>query len=162
MINEAKTIVRDYYKPMEEVVKANQKKVLDAFHRARIGSHCFNDSTGYAYSDQGREALEEVYAHVFRADAALVRPQIASGTHAIALCLSILEPGDEMISVNGTPYDTLQSVIGTNGNSPRSLIRRGIIYDEVPLTEDYTYDLDAIATKITANTKMAIMQRSRG
>ncbi|MDI9413870.1 MAG: methionine gamma-lyase family protein [Bacillota bacterium] len=147
---------------MENVVLANQKKVLDAFHFAKVGSHCFNDSTGYAYSDQGRESLEEVYAHVFKAEATLVRPQIASGTHAIALCLSILEPGDQMVSISGTPYDTLQSVIGLKGNSPRSLIKRGIIYDEVSLDGDGSFDLDGISKKITSETKMAIIQRSRG
>lgn len=162
MINKAKKAIWEYYKPMENVILANQRKVLNAFHAAKVGSHCFNDSTGYAYSDQGRETLEEVYSHVFKAEATLVRPQIASGTHAIALCLSILEPGDEMISVSGTPYDTLQSVIGTRGSSPRSLIKRGISYDEVPLTEQGTFDLEGISNKITHKTKMAIIQRSRG
>ncbi|HHU62147.1 MAG TPA: hypothetical protein GXZ55_09360, partial [Natronincola sp.] len=162
MINDAIKAIQQYYKPMENVVLANQKKVLDAFHFAKVGSHCFNDSTGYAYSDQGRESLEEVYAHVFKAEATLVRPQIASGTHAIALCLSILEPGDQMVSISGTPYDTLQSVIGLKGNSPRSLIKRGIIYDEVSLDGDGSFDLDGISKKITSETKMAIIQRSRG
>lgn len=162
IIREAKEEIRPYYAAMEEVVIANQEKVLKAFHAARVGSHCFNDSTGYAYSDQGREALEEVYTGIFRAEAALVRPQIASGTHAISLCLSILEPGEELVSVSGAPYDTLQAVIGVRGDSPRSLLRRGIIYKEVSLLDSGSLDLDFIATQITPQTKMAILQRSRG
>jgi cystathionine beta-lyase family protein involved in aluminum resistance len=144
------------------VVLANQEKVLRAFHAAQVASHCFADSTGYAYSDQGREALEEVYKQVFRAEAALCRPQIASGTHAISICLSILEPGDEVVSASGAPYDTLQTVIGTRGSSPRSLVRRGITYKEVPLTPNGGLDLEAIGREITHRTKMAIFQRSRG
>ena len=144
------------------MVLANQEKVLRAFHAAQVASHCFADSTGYAYSDQGREALEEVYKQVFRAEAALCRPQIASGTHAISICLSILEPGDEVVSASGAPYDTLQTVIGTRGSSPRSLVRRGITYKEVPLTPNGGLDLEAIGREITHRTKMAIFQRSRG
>ena len=161
-IREAKEKSRPYFEAVEEVALANQEKVLSAFHAVRVGSHCFTDSTGYAYSDPGREALEAVYAHVFRADAALVRPQIASGTHAISLCLSILEPGEELVSVTGAPYDTLQAVIGVRGHSPRSLVNRGISYSEVPLLDDGTIDLASIARKITPKTKMAILQRSRG
>lgn len=162
MIRDAKNKIRAYYAPMDDVVLANQEKVLNAFHAARVGSHCFNDSTGYAYADQGRESLEEVYAYVFRAEAALARPQIVSGTHAISLCLSILEPGDELVSASGAPYDTLQAVIGVRGASPRSLIKRGINYKEVALLEDGGLDLDAISRQVTATTKMAILQRSRG
>lgn len=162
IIKSAKERMRPYFQPVEDVVLANQEKVLKAFHAARVASHSFAESTGYAYSDQGREALEEVYTHVFRAEAALVRPQIASGTHAISLCLSILEPGDELVSASGAPYDTLQSVIGVRGDSPRSLIKRGVCYKEVPLLEDGTLDLDGIRRQVTSSTKMAIFQRSRG
>ena len=162
IIEQAKAKASEYYGPMESVVLANQEKVLKAFHAARVASHSFGESTGYAYSDQGREALEEVYRQVFRAEAALCRPQIVSGTHAISLCLSILEPGDELVSVSGPPYDTLQAVIGTRGASPRSLIKRGIIYKEVPLTREGSLDLAAISQQVTSSTKMAIFQRSRG
>ncbi len=162
IIKDAKETIRPYYTPIEEVVLANQEKVLKAFHAVRVGSHCFNDSTGYAYSDQGREALEEVYARIFRADAALVRPQIASGTHAISLCLSLLEPGEELVSASGAPYDTLQAVIGVRGDSPRSLLKRGIVYKEVPLCADGSLDLEAITNTVTLRTKMVILQRSRG
>src|SRR5690554_738342 len=162
MINEAKEQIRPYLEPVEKIALANQEKVLNAFHAARVGSHCFTDSTGYAYSDQGREALEEVYAHVFRAEAALVRPQISSGTHAISICLSILEPGDELISASGAPYDTLQTVIGLRGSAARSLIKRKIRYKEVPLQRDGTLDLKAIGSQVNPATKMVMLQRSRG
>jgi cystathionine beta-lyase family protein involved in aluminum resistance len=162
IIKDAKETIKPYYTPVEEVVLANQEKVLKAFHSVRVGSHCFNDSTGYAYSDQGREALEEVYSRVFRAEAALVRPQIASGTHAISICLSLLEPGEELVSASGAPYDTLQAVIGVRGDSPRSLLKRGIVYKEVPLSEDGSFDLEAISETVTMQTKMVMMQRSRG
>ena len=162
MIKEAKQIIAEYFEPIEQIVLFNQEKVLKAFHKARVGSHCFGDSTGYAYSDQGRESLEEVYAAVFRGESALVRPQIASGTHAISLCLSILEPGDELVSVSGAPYDTLQAVIGVRGDSKRSLINRGIRYSEVPLQPDGSLNYEKIAESITSTTRMAILQRSRG
>lgn len=162
IINEAKEKVRPYFTPVEEIALANQEKVLKAFHAARVGSHCFTDSTGYAYSDPGREALEEVYARVFRAEAALVRPQIASGTHAISICLSMLEPGDELLSASGAPYDTLQAVIGVRGDSPRSLVKRGIVYKEVPLAPDQALDFDAISAAVNGQTKMVMLQRSRG
>lgn len=162
IINEAREKVRPYFTPVEEITLANQEKVLKAFHAARVGSHCFTDSTGYAYSDPGREALEEVYARVFRAEAALVRPQIASGTHAISICLSMLEPGDELLSASGAPYDTLQAVIGVRGDSPRSLVKRGIVYKEVPLATDQALDFNAISAAVNGQTKMVMLQRSRG
>lgn len=137
---------------MEAVVLANQEKVLRAFHAAKVASHSFSESTGYGYSDQGRETLEEVYRHVFRAEAALCRPQIVSGTHAISLCLSILEPGDELVSASGPPYDTLQAVIGTRG-IPQKPDQAGIHYREVPLSPDGSLDLDAIARQITPRRK---------
>ena len=161
-ISAAKEKIIPYLTPVNEIALANQEKVLKAFHAARVGSHCFTDSTGYAYSDQGRETLEEVYANVFRAEAALVRPQIVSGTHAISICLSILEPGEELLSASGAPYDTLQAVIGVRGDSPRSLTKRGIIYKEVPLRDDLSLDLTGITAAVSANTKMVMLQRSRG
>ncbi|HKM42958.1 MAG TPA: methionine gamma-lyase family protein, partial [Limnochordia bacterium] len=162
IIRDAKEKVAQYFGPVEEIALANQEKVLKAFHGARVGSHCFTDSTGYAYSDLGRETLEEVYARLLRAEAALVRPQIVSGTHAISICLSILEPGEELLSASGTPYDTLQAVIGVRGDSPRSLIKRGIVYKEVPLQEDFSLDLAGISAAVTTKTKIVMLQRSRG
>ncbi|MCK9525686.1 MAG: methionine gamma-lyase family protein [Limnochordia bacterium] len=162
IIRDAKGKVRKSLELVDEIALANQDKVLKAFHAARVGSHCFTDSTGYAYSDQGRETLEEVYARVFRAESALVRPQIASGTHAISICLSMLAAGDELLSASGAPYDTLQAVIGVRGDSPRSLLKRGIIYKEVPLKDNLRLDLEGISAAVTETTKMVTLQRSRG
>jgi cystathionine beta-lyase family protein involved in aluminum resistance len=162
LIEQAKERIAPYYTPMEAVVLANQEKVLRAFHAAKVASHSFGEATGYGYADPGRETLEEVYRHVFKAEAALCRPQIVSGTHAISICLSILEPGDELVSASGPPYDTLQAVIGTRGSSPRSLVKRGISYREIPLLPTGHLDLEAIWKQITPKTKMAIFQRSRG
>lgn len=162
IIEAARQRIAEHYKAIEETVLFNQSKVLEAFHKARVSSDCFGESTGYAYHDLGREALESVYAHVFRGEAALVRPQIASGTHAISLCLSILEPDDELVSISGAPYDTLQMVIGVKGSSRRSLVARGIRYKEVPLRADGSLDYDAIAAAVTKSTKMIALQRSRG
>lgn len=162
LIEQAKERIAPYYTPMEAVVLANQEKVLRAFHAAKVASHSFGEATGYGYADPGRETLEEVYRHVFKAEAALCRPQIVSGTHAISIRLSILEPGDELVSASGPPYDTLQAVIGTRGSSPRSLVKRGISYREIPLLPTGHLDLEAIGKQITPKTKMAIFQRSRG
>ena len=162
LIEQAKERIAPYYTPMEAVVLANQEKVLRAFHAAKVASHSFGEATGYGYADPGRETLEEVYRHVFKAETALCRPQIVSGTHAISICLSILEPGDELVSASGPPYDTLQAVIGTRGSSPRSLVKRGISYREIPLLPTGHLDLEAIGKQITPKTKMAIFQRSRG
>jgi len=162
IVKQAKERIEAFYKPLENIVAANQEKVLKAFHAVRVSSDCFSDSTGYAYADRGRETLEEVYARVFKAEAALVRPQIASGTHAISICLSLLERGEELVSVNGPPYDTLQAVIGTRGGSARSLLKRGITYREIPLRKDGNPDYAAISAGITEQTRMAIIQRSRG
>lgn len=162
IIEEAKAQIAPHFEAIEQIVLLNQEKVLKAFHQERVSSDCFADSTGYAYHDLGRKALEAVYASVFRGEAALVRPQIVSGTHAISICLSLLEPGDELISISGPPYDTLQAVIGTRGHSKRSLISRGIKYGEVPLKDDGTMDYEAIEQAVTKSTKMVALQRSRG
>lgn len=162
IIEEAQQRIAEAYRDIERIALFNQQKVLNAFHQERVSSDCFGDSTGYAYHDLGRKTLEAVYANVFKGEAALVRPQIASGTHAISLCLSILEPGEELVSISGAPYDTLQMVIGVRGNSRRSLIARGIKYREVPLKPDGTLDYKTIGEAVTKSTKMVALQRSRG
>ena len=162
IIEEAKAQIAPHFEAIERIVLFNQEKVLKAFHKERVSSDCFADSTGYAYHDLGRKTIEAVYANVFRGEAALVRPQIVSGTHAISICLSLLDPGDELISMSGSPYDTLQSVIGTRGHSRRSLIARGVRYDEVPLNDDGTMNFAAIEQAVSKSTKMVALQRSRG
>ena len=122
----------------------------------------FNTSSGYAYDDIGRSKLEELYAKVFAAESALVRTQFVSGTHALATVLfGILRPGDKIVSLTGTPYDTMQTVIGYTASSSGSLKEYGILYDELPLTEGRV-DVERIADVLDERTKMVLIQRSRG
>lgn len=162
IIEQAKGCIRPFLEPLSDIARINQEKVLKGFHVARVGTHCFGDSTGYGYHDAGREALEEIYAWVFRTEAALVRPQIVSGTHAINLGLSILRPNEELVSLSGAPYDTLQQVIGTKGSSARSLIAQGVNYKEIPLTPEGDLNYQAIREIVTSKTRMVMLQRSRG
>jgi cystathionine beta-lyase family protein involved in aluminum resistance len=141
----------------------NTAKVLDAFQAARIGDHHFAGTTGYGHDDLGRGALEAVFADVFRCEAALVRGQFASGTHAIATALfGVLRPGDELLAVTGHPYDTLEEVIGLRGAGQGSLADWGVTYREVALTPEGRPDLDAIRAAIGPATRVCAIQRSRG
>ena len=127
-----------------------------------MSSYHFSPSNGYGYGDPGREKLEEIWCDIFHAEAALVRPQFVSGTHALAtVLLALLQPGDTMVSAVGAPYDTMQSVIGISGHAPGNLLERGVHYKEVPL-KGQTYDVDAIAASVDKNTKLVEIQRSRG
>ncbi len=162
LIERARAAVGPVWEQHYATRKDNQAKVLQAFHAARVGSHCFHDSTGYGYHDAGRDALETVYARAMGAEAALVRPQVVSGTHAITLALGLLAPGDEVISLSGPPYDTLQQVIGTTGTSKRSLLQRGIRYREIALNDRGAVDLDAVGSVVSKQTRMVLLQRSRG
>lgn len=158
----AKQQVRQYWQSLDQKICFNQEKVLQAFKQAKVGSHCFADSSGYGYGDIGRDTLEQVYALVFKTKAALVRPQIVSGTHAISVCLSILNAGSRLISISGSPYDTLQQVIGTKGSASNSLIKRGIDYQEISLTDQGKLDYKTIKKSVSNNTDMVMLQRSRG
>lgn len=162
LINEARRAIKPVWEAIEENKRGQQAKVLRAFQKARVGSHCFSDSTGYGYHDPGREALESVYSQVMGGEAALVRPQIVSGTHAISLCLSLLRPGEELVSLSGTPYDTLQHVIGTSGDSRQSIQKRGVRYREIPLTKAGLLNWKALPDVVSATTSMVLLQRSRG
>lgn len=151
------------FKSFEEIAYQNQVKVLNAFKHQRVRDTHFNVSTGYGYGDMGRDGLEEIYAEIFVAEDALVRSQIVSGTHAIAACLfGILRPGDELVSIMGSPYDTLASIIGKNNDIPGTLVDRGIKYSEARLQTDGAADFNSIAKSITKDTRMAFIQRSRG
>ena len=130
--------------------------------KCKVSAECFNASSGYGYNDLGRDRLEEVYAAAFHTEAALVRPQITCGTHALALALlSNLRPGDELLSISGKPYDTLEEVIGIRP-SKGSLAEYGITYRQVDLLEDGSFDLEGIRAAITPKTKLACIQRSKG
>ena len=146
----------------DEMAEFNQLKVLAAFRDAHVSEACLGGTTGYGYNDIGRDTLEEVYARTFHTEAALVRPLIACGTHALAIALmGNLRPGDELLSISGKPYDTLEEVIGIRP-SRGSLAEYGITYREVDLLPDGSFDLPSIREAITDKTALVAIQRSKG
>ncbi|UZE46297.1 aminotransferase class I/II-fold pyridoxal phosphate-dependent enzyme [Selenomonas sputigena] len=150
------------FRRIEQISEENTLKVLTAMRECKVSDIHFNTSSGYAYDDIGRSKLEELYAKVFAAESALVRTQFVSGTHALATVLfGILRPGDKLVSLTGTPYDTMQTVIGYTASSSGSLKEYGILYDELPLTEGRV-DVERIADVLDERTKMVLIQRSRG
>ena len=147
---------------IDQIAEHNQAKVVAAMQKNRVSAACFAATTGYGYDDVGRDNLERVYADVFHTEAALVRPQITCGTHALTVALSAnLLPGDELLSPVGLPYDTLQEVIGIR-ESPCSLAEYGVSYRQVDLLEDGTFDYDGIRAAINEKTKLVTIQRSKG
>lgn len=179
MVADAERSLSERFSGIDDITAICQMKVLKAFQENRVNATHFDWSTGYGYDDAGRDAVERVYASVFGAEAALVRPNIVNGTHAIAATLlGILRPGDELIEVTGTPYDTLQTVIGrdasnaANERTDHGLLRDdsfkgtikdyGIVYKEVSLNPDHDVDLEAIRSAVTGKTKVVAMQRSTG
>lgn len=147
---------------IDAVAEYNQLKVLAAMQKNRVSAECFNASSGYGYNDLGRDTLEQVYADVFHTQAALVRPQITCGTHALALALmSNLRPSDEVLSPVGKPYDTLEEVIGIRP-SKGSLAEYGITYRQVEFLPDGTFDYDGIRAAINERTRLVTIQRSKG
>lgn len=163
--DEALRMAEPQFKQFEPIALHNTKKVLEAFKECQLSDYHFNGSSGYGYNDSGREKLDEVFAHVFKAEKALVRAHFVSGTHALATTLIALlgsgKQGKEFVYAVGAPYDTMQSVIGVPHPVRNSLVERGFIYKEVPL-KDNTYDLDGIAEAVTENTRVVVIQRSRG
>ena len=154
--------LQDRFKEFDEKAEYNQLKVIKAMQEARVSDVHFSASSGYGYNDLGRDTLEEVYAKVFNTEAALVRPQITCGTHALALALaSNLRPGDELLSVSGKPYDTLEEVIGIRP-SVGSLKEFGVTYSQVDLLLDGSFDKEGIKKAINPKTKLIAIQRSKG
>ena len=152
----------DRFAKIDERAEYNQTKVIAAMQKNRVNAACFAATTGYGYDDVGRTTLERVYADAFHTEAALVRPQITCGTHALAVALSSqLRPGDELLSPVGRPYDTLEEVIGIRP-SPCSLAEYGVSYREVALLPDGGFDYEGIRAAINEKTKMATIQRSKG
>lgn len=150
------------FREIDERAEYNQMKVIAAMQKNRVSEACFHYASGYGYDDLGRDTLEKVYADVFHTEAALVRPQITCGTHALALALSAnLRPGDELVSAAGKPYDTLEEVIGIRP-SKGSLAEYGITYSQVDLLEDGSFDYEGIARAVTDKTKLVTIQRSKG
>lgn len=154
--------LRERFEKIDETAEYNQLKVINAMQKARVSAECFNTSTGYGYNDIGRDTLEQVYAETFHTEDALVRPQITCGTHALSLALSAnLRPGDEMLSISGKPYDTLEEVIGIRP-SCGSLAEYGITYAQTELLEDGNFDYEAIKNAIRPQTRLIEIQRSKG
>src|SRR5574344_1794642 len=154
--------LKDRFSAIDQVAEYNQAKVIAAMQRNQVSAACFAATTGYGYDDLGRDNLERVYADVFHTEAALVRPQITCGTHALAVALSAnLLPGDELLSPVGAPYDTLEEVIGIR-ESRCSLKEYGVTYAQADLKADGTFDYDAIRAAINSRTKLITIQRSKG
>lgn len=150
------------FKEIDENAQYNQLKVIKAMQECKASEACLLGTTGYGYNDIGRDTLEDIYAHIFNTEAALVRPQITCGTHALALALmSNLRPGDELLSPVGRPYDTLEEVIGIR-SSKGSLAEYGISYKQVDLLPGSAFDYEGIKNAITSKTKLVTIQRSKG
>ncbi|UBH16361.1 aminotransferase class I/II-fold pyridoxal phosphate-dependent enzyme [Macrococcus armenti] len=162
LIEQNEMKIEPVFKKIEQVSLFNQKKVLDAFNEIKITDVDLGGTNGYGYDDSGRDNLEAVYAQVFKAEDAIVRPQVISGTHAITLALSAnLKHGDELIYITGKPYDTLLEVIGVTGNGIGSLIENGVSYKDIALIND-EIDIERVLQSITKKTKVIGIQRSKG
>ncbi|MFQ8847316.1 MAG: methionine gamma-lyase family protein, partial [Clostridia bacterium] len=163
LIDESEKQVSSHFSQLDDTMAYNQYKVLEAFQRNNIRDMHFSWNTGYGYDDPGRDAVERVYADIFHTEAALVRPTIVNGTHALTLTLmGILRPGDEMIYCTGGPYDTLEEVIGLRGEGKGSLKEYGISYKQVELTPEGSIDYDALQRAICPATRMVCLQRATG
>lgn len=163
LIDKSEEAVSGLFAQLDDVMAYNQYKVLDAFQNNTIRDMHFAWNTGYGYDDAGRDATERVYADIFHTEAALVRPIIVNGTHALSLTLmGILRPGDELIYCTGSPYDTLEEVIGIRGEGKGSLKEYGVTYKQVELTPEGKIDLDALGKAISPATRMITVQRATG
>ncbi|MFY0743364.1 methionine gamma-lyase family protein [Solibacillus sp. FSL W7-1472] len=155
--------VRTYHQEVDERAFYNQQKVLAAFRNNQVSDFHLHPSTGYGYDDEGRDNLERVYAQTFGAEAAIVRPQIISGTHAITLSLfGVLRPGDELVYITGKPYDTLQSIVDGGEKDTGSLKDYKIGYSHVDLIDNKKIDWEGVKKAVNENTKMIAIQRSKG
>lgn len=154
--------LKERFRAIDENAEYNQLKVLHAMQKCRVSDIHFAGTSGYGYNDLGRDTLEAVYAETFHAEAALVRPQITCGTHALAVALAAnLRPGDELLAVSGKPYDTLEEVIGIRPSNG-SLAEYGVTYRQVNLLPDDRFDLEGIRAAMNGHTKMVHIQRSKG
>jgi len=156
--------LKPIYENIEKICESNSQKVLNAFQNCNLSEVHFNSATGYGIDEPGRNKIEEIYAEVFKAEDALVRIQLISGTHALAVTLSgILRPGDTMISITGAPYDTLKTVIGVSKEESKSSLKAfGIKYEQIELVED-DFDIEAIKERLAKqDVKLVEIQRSRG
>jgi len=164
LIRRAEKDCRVVFAALEETEIKNTRRVLSAFQEEDIAQRHFAPTTGYGYDDIGRDKLERVFARLFGAEGAIVRPAIACGTAALSLCLfGLLLPGDHLLSAAGAPYDTMETVIGLSGNAPGNLREMGVSYSQVDLAENQTrLDVPGVLAAIRENTKVILIQRSRG
>jgi cystathionine beta-lyase family protein involved in aluminum resistance len=163
IILEAEVALNSIFGAIDAKVKQNLRRVLAAFRQQRVGTHHFASVSGYGHGDLGRDVLDQVFADIVGAESAAVRVQFVSGTHAIAACMyGVLRPGDELLSVVGAPYDTLEEVIGIRGTGQGSLSEFGVTYRQLDLLPDGTIDWATLATAIKPQTRMVTIQRSCG
>jgi len=163
LIKKAELGLADAFHGIEEIEMANTKRVLETFSKHQIAYRHFAPTTGYGYDDVGRDTLEKVFADLFATKAAIVRPHIASGTHALSMCLfGLALPGAHVLSVTGKPYDTLDDVLGINEPVPGSLKEIGVSFSYVNLAKDGQIDLEAVENGIHDNTSVIMAQRSCG
>ena len=161
--NEVEKEIQPIFEKIDKICEINSKKVLEAFQKCDLQEAHLNSSTGYGIDEPGRNKIEEIYSKVFKAEDALVRTQLISGTHALAVTLSaLLRPGDTMISITGEPYDTLQTVIGITGESKSSLKEFGVKYEQIELINN-DFDIEKIKERLSKkDVKLVEIQRSRG
>lgn len=166
IIKQAERDLREQFEKIDDIRDYNQEKVLNAFVENRVAPEHFYTVSGYGHDDLGREVLDKVFAQVFKAEKALVRIHFASGTHTLACALfGNLRQGDKLLSAVGTPYDTMQEVIGTMGDEETrrsSLIGNGVLYDEVPLVNGMDVDFEKLEKMVDSSTTMVLIQRSKG
>lgn len=164
IVEEVEKQIQSRLSEIDDQVTFNQRKVLEAFQKERISEENLNGATGYGYNDMGRDALDRVYADVFKTEDALVRPQFVSGTHTISSAyFGMLRPGDKLLYLTGMPYDTIQEVIGVTGKAGMGSLKDfKIDFDYVPLLENGKVDFKAAKTKLTDQVKVVAIQRSRG
>ncbi|MFC7061122.1 aminotransferase class I/II-fold pyridoxal phosphate-dependent enzyme [Halobacillus seohaensis] len=164
IVNKVEQVIQPYHQNVQTIVEANQEKVLNAFQKLRISDSHFNPTTGYGYDDFGRDTLEALYAEIFRAEDAIVRPQLISGTHAITTALfGVLRPRDELLYITGDPYDTLEEVIGSEGEKDTgSLNDFGVTYNAISLLSNGKTDHVGIKAAMREKTKVIAIQRSKG
>lgn len=163
IIRQTEKKLASYFQLLEENSYQNQVKVVQAFKKHHVRDSDFSPSSGYGYGDIGRDKLEDIFAEVFKGEAALVRSQIVSGTHAISACLfALLVPGDQLVSLTGRPYDTLAGIIGHDTHKPGTLVARGVNYCEIALLDNGSPNYKAIGEAVKPQTKMVLIQRSRG
>jgi Cystathionine beta-lyase family protein involved in aluminum resistance len=160
---DAELSAKERLNEVDRISESNQWKVIKAFQKHKVSDFHFNSSTGYGYNDRGREVLDEVYAEVFGAESAIVRPHFVSGTHTIGIALfGVLRPGDEIVFVTGKPYDTLHKVLGHPGDGTGSLADWGVGFTFVPLLGNGQVDWEGVKAAVTPRTKVFAIQRSRG